>query len=356
MFMAALVLCAGAPAAAQALWSPEIGVQGGFARVKPAGTNFADQADLFDLPGFFSGYGSAFAIIPASGRLAIEASLGFAQASVGEPTLFFQSVTTANLGLRGDVAVGPHVYGAAGFALNYQESGGLHDHHLGIQAAVGYRTRLTGALRVRAEATWITLPHGARGQFVPLNVYGLLLGISGTGRAGAAPARSTAGWRPALGIAGGYVRSHLSGLGLAVDATTFALPGEGSDQGVATPATLFAIVPLTSRIAIEPGFDFHRARSFDNTVAAWQTTVRADVRLTGGWYAAGGGGLLFLGATGMATIAQAGALVAVGYEVPRAGPLGLRAELDYSSYQKRQDFPFSVTTFGAMVGVIVPLK
>ena len=38
------------PVAAQSLWHPAIGIQGGYARIKPAGTGRSDAIDLIEFP------------------------------------------------------------------------------------------------------------------------------------------------------------------------------------------------------------------------------------------------------------------------------------------------------------------
>jgi len=67
-------------------WQGEIGIQGGFSRVKPSGTGAHDQIDLFDVPGFslaplVPSYGALFAIIPWKDKIAIEPTLSFSQLS-----------------------------------------------------------------------------------------------------------------------------------------------------------------------------------------------------------------------------------------------------------------------------------
>ncbi len=165
-----------APAAAQRSWSPELGIQGGVARLKPTGTGASDATDLWDLPGFGSGYGALFVVIPVRGRFAAEPSVSAFESSVGEPRIFFSSTTSATLGLRGDYAVTTKLYAAAGGSLAYFRSSGRHDAQLGLQAAVGFRTHIGDRLRGRAEALVMTLRQTE--MSLPGNIYALLLGLS----------------------------------------------------------------------------------------------------------------------------------------------------------------------------------
>src|SRR5690242_1212586 len=49
--IAALAALGMSTAAAQSSWTAELGIQGGFAKVKPAGTGANDAINLFDIPG-----------------------------------------------------------------------------------------------------------------------------------------------------------------------------------------------------------------------------------------------------------------------------------------------------------------
>ena len=173
----ALALLVATAAAAQRAWNPELGIQGGFARVKPAGTRASDQVDLVDLPGFglapgLPGYGTLFAVIPLRGKVAIEPAISMLQFSLGGVI----GGTGVHLGLRGDVAVTRGLYAAAGGTLGYSESGGGHDEQLGLQAALGYRMHLSSRLNARVEALANTLRQTARLR--PATVYAVLFGLS----------------------------------------------------------------------------------------------------------------------------------------------------------------------------------
>lgn len=362
----ALAALAAPGAAAQARWTPEIGIQAGMTRVKPTGTGAPDQVDLWDLPGDGSSYATLFAIIPVTRRLALEPSVSASQFSFGDVGgLFaFAAGTNLALALRGDLAIVSGLYAAAGGAALYSESGGTHTTQLGVVAAVGYRVHARPRLTVRLEAQGTSM----RGSDVarPFNVYALLLGISGgggggagRGTAGSDPMRAAAaarGWRLGVGMAGGYARNHVHGsafgLTIIVDETLIALPGSGST----VPPTLYAVIPLRGRFALETGFDAHRAARGDTVSSSAHVSARVNVALHGGWYAAGGGNVRYIEQTGTPGFALAGAHVAAGYRFPLMGELGGRVELSYTAFKERRDFPFAQNIVGLMFGVTLPLQ
>src|SRR6266700_1438339 len=226
----ALTALAGRGAAAQARWTPEIGVKSGFVRVKPAGTSAADHSDAIDLPGV--GYGSVFAVIPLWRRLAIEPSLGFNQLSLGVPQLpsLFLSATNVDLGLRIDGAITGHLFGAVGGKLFYAEAAGEHDTQFGVQAVATGR--------------------GYRHHLQPVNSYSALLGISARVAGAAGGPVATGAWAPEIGFAAGYSRIHLSGAGVTADVTTFASPGTAAGAGLPAPPTMFVVIPVWGRFAV----------------------------------------------------------------------------------------------------------
>ncbi|MBI1966524.1 MAG: hypothetical protein HYS40_00895 [Gemmatimonadetes bacterium] len=352
--LGALAVC---ELSAQHLWTPEIGVRGGYARFKLTGTSAADHTDLVDLPGFGSGYGSLFVVIPVGRRIAIEPSVALSQVSAGEPTLFFVSNTNVALGLRGDYALTPHVYAAFGGRLIYSESGGQHDMQFGAQAAIGYRTPLSARISARLEAEMSTMARGSRDNLQPSNLYALLVGLSA--RSGSAAGRRVVAagrWAPVLGVAAGYSRAHLSGAGLTIDFTLLAAPGSVAAAGVSAPPTLFAIVPLTERLAFEPGFDIHRTQSLGTTNFSGMILTRLDYAVGPHWYAAAGPAMHIIKNTGSSAFGVAGFGVAWGSRFHLAGDLGGRVELNYTMFKERSGLPFAANTLGVMFGAMMPLR
>lgn len=165
-------LCAGG-AQAQAAWHTELGLQGGFIRLKPAGTHRNDQTDALLAPGFDLGPGlpapsALFMTVPVGDKVALEPSLSAGIVTQGPATTVLQA------GLRVDYAITTGIYGAAGALLGRISGAG---YEAGLQVAGGYRFHLTGPIRARLEAnvqTW----KGKSGSINPINTYGLLFGIS----------------------------------------------------------------------------------------------------------------------------------------------------------------------------------
>ena len=340
--------------AAQARWTSEIGVRGGFVRFKPAGTSVSDQTDAIDLPGV--GYGSIFGVIPLGRRFALEPSIGFRQLSFGEPSLFFLSGTNVDIGLRANYAITPHAFAALGSQVSYSEAGGQHDAQFGVQAAVGYRWSLSPRLAARVEAQVGAAARGYRGDVEPANTYGVLLGISARA-AKAAPERvGTARWASEIGVAAGYSRSHLSGLGLAADFTLFASPGSAAAAGMPAPPTIFFTVPLARRWALEPGFDVHRTQSNNTTTFSGTFSARVSYAAGRHWYAGVGPVVHAIKSTGSSAFGVSGFAAAWGVRFPLAGDLGGRVEVGYAAFKERSGSPFAINTLAIMFAATMPLK
>jgi hypothetical protein len=336
-------------AAAQS-WQTAFGIQGGFTRLKQAGTGRNDAIDMFDVPGgqFLYGglsYGSMYVILPVADKIALEPAFGASQVD-----LTGQIINVMHLGLRADYALTPNIYAAVGGELLYVGTSGLGTSHsgpLGVSAAVGYRTTLTGRLDARIEAR-----AAASGKFnsnlglPPIDTYSLLFGVSnkiGGGRMGTRAGRSSdAMWTPSLGISGGYFDAHLVG---GNDFIGFSLPGLGSSlaEQISTPLpaqpTFFAIIPVGTRLAIEPGFNFNRAQALGSgftTSTGAIVGVRLDLAVTHVWYAGIGPVANYFKTTGFKGAAQLGVTAAWGARFHVAGDLGGRVEASYSMMAKHR--------------------
>jgi hypothetical protein len=160
-----------------------------------------------------------------------------------------------------------------------------------------------------------------------------------------------------VGIQGGYARSVY--VGPAVSTLTFPGVGAGSLIGHfgSLPPTLFLVLPLTERVAFEPGFDLHQLNGSSVCVSA-QFVPRIDYAI-GSWYAAVGG-TLHVGKCPLITTRSLAGVVggvgAWGYRFPIAGGLGGRVEVSYNATRPRHDVLYSTRTFGLMVGVMTPLN
>ncbi len=347
-------------------WQSEIGIQGGFSRFKPAGTGAKDQSDLFDLPGFSSGgYGALFAIIPWKDKIAIEPTLSAAEFSIGG--LLGATGSVVSLGVRGDYALTPKIYAAVGGTLGYLEALGQHESQLGVQAALGYRLHLAGSLNGRVEANWQSTKNSNR--IAPANVYSLLFGVSTrvSGSGVTRTTRSPGAWDRVIGVQGGY--SHVHGVGAAgFDMTLLSFPGWGgglttSLPGLSVAPTIFAIFPAGQKLAVEPGIDLHRSQSQGVTAFTANVSARLDYAVSGGWYAAAGGNLVYTKATpgffadpATSSVSVPGVNVAWGYRFHMAGAFGGRVEANYVMLKQSNDLGLATNTFGLMFGATMPLR
>jgi hypothetical protein len=346
-------------AEAQRSWQSEVGIRGGFTRAVTAGSG-GDPTDVISLPGFNLGpvlplATGLYAIIPWRNKLAFEVDVAASQLSIATTGTVFA------LGLRGNYAVTRNIYAAAGGGLAYTNGIIRNETQLGVQAAVGYRhaitPRLSGHLELRT-----TFWHDAE-NFGPVDAYSVLIGLGGTrGRATAAirSPRTERAWVSSIGVAGGYAEVKLIGGG---SLTTLAFPGYGSALGlvfvpeVTFPPTIFMIVPLRGRIALEPAADIHRFQESGRTSFSGNFSGRINYAIHGGWYGAAGGNLHYLKSTGVPGFARSGANVAAGYRFGLSGALGGRVEMNYTMFAKNVTFGIKPSnTFGLMAGVTVPLK
>ena len=350
------------PATAQRVWQPEIGVQGGFSSVKPAGTG-ASATTLIDIPGgsFFTtilSYAPLYAIIPVGKKLALEPQLGASQVtSVGG-----NAITIARVGLRLNYGFGPGLYGAAGAILNSLEPGNPGNKQVGLQVGVGYRTHLSGPLNGRVEANWVTThASDVAGAF---NTYSVLLGVSSTleSRSVTRPTRAGAerAWSPMLGIAGGYGSAHAVGSG--GDITGVFLPGGLNSftvfgAAIPAPPPLFVIVPLGGKWALEPGFDVHHVAQPGTSLTSLVVGARADYALAGGWYAAAGGQVTNVNPSTGSSATMTSATLAAGYRFHLAGPTGGRAEVNYLMTGKNDTLGNPpINTLSLLFGLTMPLR
>ena len=369
----------------QRSWSPELGVQGGFSRFKLAGTGgLSKPVDFFDVPGF-GGLGPAipagitalYAIVPAARQLALEVSFTTAQLSVARPFLGLGGlgITVASTGLRGDYAITPNIYAAAGGTLGFVETSGQHETQLGVEAAAGYRLHLGPRLVSRLEVNWQSVKRAK--LLPPWNTYAVLFGLSSPVAPSSAPAATSptppsppapGRWQPAIGVAGGYSRIHLVGGNQDVTIMSFPIWGTGptaSPLGAVwpTPPTLYALVPVGGRLAVEPGIDFHRIQTGGITVFSGNIAGRVDYAVSSGWYAGGGLNLHVIKATkgtfsdtSKTTVIVPGVNVGWGYRFHFSGELGGRVEINYTMFKDNSDLGQATNTVGLMLGAALPLK
>jgi hypothetical protein len=322
-----------------------------------------------------SGATALYAIIPVRGKLALEPSFAASQLEGGTG----HGLTLVTAALRGDYALTRRLYAAAGALLGFIETTGHHQTQLGAEAALGYRLHLAGRLNARVEANWQTTKEVA--LLPPWNTYSLLFGISSpvtsgaadlsapAARGGGAGGQHESGWQPAIGLQGGYQRTHQ--VGSSGDITVMSFPSWGSGLttsplgGAIAPSapTMYVIVPVGPRVALEPGVDLHRTQFRNVTVFSGNFACRLDYALSGGWYAAGGVNLHFIKAskgaftdTTKTTVSVPGVNLGWGYRFHLSGELAGRVEINYTMFKQNGDLSQATNTLGLMVGAALPLR
>jgi hypothetical protein len=359
-----LALAAGVTTSLQAqrAWQPEIGIQAGYTKNKPAGTGLDDAQSFIMLPGVSTAapvltYGALYAIIPWSNKVAVEPTFGFSQFQVAG------SATAARIGARINYALTPKIYGAAGGILNYFESGGASGTQLGVQLGFGYRLRLAQGLNGRIEAQWVSAKNSD--NVTPaFNAYSVLVGVSSplSGRA-SAPARgaraaSTSVWTRAIGVTGGYTRVHLVG---GTDAVFLSAPGVGGSLGgleiyAPGPPVLFAIFPIGRKIALEPGLDIASIDQGTGSVMGVALGVRLNYAVTHGWYGALGGHLAHINPSTGNSASVFGGTLAWGNRFNLTSNLGGRVELNYLMFPANTDVGAAANTFSVLFGLTIPVR
>ena len=349
--------------AQQRAWQPEIGFQAGYSQVKPAGTGVDDKNTFIMLPGVSTivpvlTYGSIYAIIPWSNKVAVEPTFGFSQFSLGGG-----SATATRVGARINYAITPKLYGALGGVLNYLSQFGSSGTQFGAQLGLGYRVKLTQSLNGRIEAQWVSTAN-ADNVTGPFNAYSVLLGVSTplNSRAGApargARASSNSVWTRAIGLTGGYSQVHLVGGG---DAVFLSAPGIGGSLGSLVtyapgPPVLFAIFPVGRKIAIEPGLDIASIDDGGGSSVGATVSARLNYAVTKGWYGALGGQVAHVDPSGGTSASVFGAAVAWGNRFRLTSNLGGRVELNYLMFPTNSDVGSAANTFSVLFGLLMPLK
>ena len=364
LVLLALVATLATSAQAQKSWQTEFGIQGGFTRMVLAGTG-GDPTDAISIPGFSLGNAlpsaaGLYVIIPWTQKLAVETDFAASQFSSGVTATFL------TLGVRGDYALTRHLYGAVGGTLAYNNATAVvaSETQLGVQAALGYRYKLSGTLNGRVEAR--TTFFGKAENVGAVDAYSFLVGVSTVtsrrpARRSSSAAASRRAWTPRLGIAGGYASVNVIGVG---SLTALSVPGYGSALGpvvgnseVTLPPTIFAILPIGKKIAIEPALDVHRFQESGQTDFSGNLSVRLDYAVHGGWYGALGGNLHYVKSTGADAATRTGVNLGWGYRFPLVAALGGRVEANYTMFGENTDLGLAPTnTFGLMFGVTMALK
>ncbi len=341
-------------------WTPQLGIAGGVSRQKPAGTGQHDEIDRWELPNSGSLQPALFVILPLSGRVGLESSLGAMRAKFSESSGLIPTSTSTDIRLtvRADFAVTANVYIAAGGMLRRRELNSGHSTQTGAVGAFGYHRGIGAGLDARLEAEWIT--QRRTGSIGPSNVYALLFGLShpfrSQGERAVSDAPTFRPWRLQLGAAGGYARNHLYGtaLGVYFDAheTDITVPGSGAT----TPPPLFLDAPLVGRLALEIGLGGQRIQQRGTTLFDGHIAPRLNVAIYRGLYAGAGGNLQYVEQSGSKGIGFAGANVGAGYRFSIVQPFEGRVDITYTMFKEREDFPLAQNTIAVLLGVAMVLR
>lgn len=356
---AACLLLIAAPLSAQSFWRPQVGLQGGYEH--RTATRSVGTVDFYDVPGPNSGSGelqptALFAVVPIRERLALEVEFAAFQEV---PVVATGSDVT--VGLRADYALTHHVYLAAGGMLDHvnQLGNGFGDSSataLGAQLAAGYRVALGDRFTGRLEAGLLAVHKTA--QTRPSSRYFLLFGLAAGAPEGrrTAPRADDGGWRLAIGTAAGYMRAKWQ-TQAAVSLLVVPASGTSGTSGLIwpTPPTLFAILPVSHRVAIEPGLDVHQVTTGRGACFTGQIRGRVDVAF-GHWYAAPGVSLYgircLLNSAGFDGVV--GGTVAGGYRFALPAGFGGRVEVEYAATRPRTQ-RMAVNSTSVMFGILAPL-
>ena len=145
-------------------WTPQLGIQGGILRQKPAGTGQADQVDRWELPSSGTIQSSFYLIAPLSDRIGLESSLAASHTKFRETNGLFPGSSSGDtrLTVRVDIALKSSIYVAAGGLLRRREVDGGRSIQTGLLGAVGVQPRISTGLTARIEAQWINAHPYAR--------------------------------------------------------------------------------------------------------------------------------------------------------------------------------------------------
>ncbi|HEY6091127.1 MAG TPA: hypothetical protein VIV83_03985 [Gemmatimonadales bacterium] len=350
---------------AQGAWHPEIGIQAGYTKTKPAGTGADDAESFIMLPGGSTiapllTYGSLYAIIPWSNKIAVEPTFGFSQFEVGT-----NGATATRIGARIDYAITPKFYGAAGGVVNYIEQTGTHGTQLGLEVGLGYRLRITQGLNGRIEAQWVSTKNSDN-VTGPFNAYSALIGVStplsagGASRSSARSARATSSnsvWTRSVGFNAGYSRVHAVGGGDLVFLTAPGVGGSLAALGAYAPGPpiLFAIFPIGRKIALEPGLDLTRIDQGGSSILSVSLGARLNYAFVHGWYGAIGGQLAHISPSGGNSASVFGGTLAFGARFNLTSSLGGRVELNYLTFPANTDLGAATNTTSVLFGLTMPL-
>jgi hypothetical protein len=165
----------------------------------------------------------------------------------------------------------------------------------------------------------------------------------------AAPVAAQQMWQPEIGIRAGWTRFDLANSTTNIDIID--LPGVGGllAGAAVNPSSLYGIIPLSGRFAIQPGFSWYNATLVGSVVTGMSAGARVNVALTSNFYAAAGINGYVVKIDGDED-AQAGFEGAVGYRRPMGSHFRTSAEVFYEKRGKSEALA-ELNSYGVRIGL-----
>jgi hypothetical protein len=176
------------------------------------------------------------------------------------------------------------------------------------------------------------------------------LGLSLALLAGAAaPLAAQQMWQPEIGIRAGWTRFDLSNSTTNIDMIDVPQVG-GISAGLAlSPSSLYGIIPVNGRFAIQPGFGWYNATIVGSVATAINVGARLNIALTPQFYAAAGINGYVIKIDGNED-SQAGFEGAVGYRRPMGEHFRTSAEVFYEKRGKSESLP-ELNAYGVRIAL-----
>lgn len=165
----------------------------------------------------------------------------------------------------------------------------------------------------------------------------------------AAPVAAQQMWQPEIGIRAGWTRFDDPNSSTNVDLIDLPIVGGLGGVSAVNPSSLYGIIPVGKRLAIQPGFGWYNATIVGSVATALTAGARLDVALTPSFYAAAGVNGYIIKIDGNED-SQAGFEGAVGYRRPIGGRLRTSAEVFYEKRGKSEALA-KLNSYGVRIGL-----
>src|SRR5260221_694458 len=181
-----------------------------------------------------------------------------------------------------------------------------------------------------------------------------LLALLAVTRLAGGEAGAQARWWPEIGVRGGFIRAKPAGTSVADHKNAIDFPGVGN-------GSIFAIIPVWHRLALEPNVGFSQISlgvpgftPFFVSATRTDLGLRWDYAITAHLFAAAGGQLLYVESAGLHDT-QLGAAVAAGYRASLSRRFVARVEAQVLATARgyRNDLQ-PVNTYSALLGIWGP--